>query len=78
MSNAAQKAEERLKEAIPHLSPKKLEQVVDFADYLRSREEWEATMELLNDPKMRKDIEEGMEQTRRGETHRWRDIQKNV
>ncbi len=75
MSNAVKK---RLEDTISRLSQKKLEMVADFAEYLRSREEWEATMELLSDPGMRRDIEEGIEQSRRGETHSWREIQKDV
>ncbi|MGC9328745.1 MAG: hypothetical protein ACP5I1_14010 [Candidatus Hinthialibacter sp.] len=78
MSVSTRKIEERLKKVIGQLSPKKLEQVADYAEYLRSREDWEATMELLSDPGMRQDIEEGMEQAQKGETHSWREIQKNV
>ena len=51
---------------------------MDFAEYLHSREQWEATMELLNDPGMRSDIEEGLEQAQCGETHSWRDIRNHV
>lgn len=69
---------ERLAKTITNLSNQKLEQLTDFAKYLHSREEWEATMELLNDPGMRSDIEEGLEQAQCGETHSWRDIQNHV
>ncbi len=78
MSIATQKLEDRLKKTIECLSPEKLEQVVDYAEYLHSRDEWDATMELLSDPGMRRDIEEGIQQLKKGETHSWRDIQKNV
>ncbi|MEW6235104.1 MAG: hypothetical protein AB1656_06930 [Candidatus Omnitrophota bacterium] len=70
--------QKRLDDALPLLSSKQQELLADFADYLKSREEWEATMELLSDSKMKREIEEGMEQVRRGETHSWRHIRKNV
>jgi len=70
--------EQRLKAVIDELPPKKLEQLADYAEYLKSREEWIATLELLNDPSMRKDIEEGRAQATRKEGRRWREIQQRV
>ena len=52
--------------------------MADFVEYLKSREEWEATQELIANPAMRKDVEEGRAQAARGEGHPWREIQKNV
>jgi hypothetical protein len=37
------------KEAIDVLSEKKVSVVLDFIDYLKEREEWEATVELFSD-----------------------------
>ncbi len=74
MSGATQKIEDRLRKTIAQLSPKKLEQVADYAEFLRSRDEWEATMELMSDPGMKRDIEEGIKQSTEGDTHSWRDI----
>jgi len=70
--------EQRLRSIIADLPPKKLEQLVDFADYLRSKEDWEATLELMNDPYMRKDVDEGRSQAAHGEGRKWREIQKHV
>ena len=69
---------QRLEVVLSELPPNKLEQVVDFAEYLKSREEWDATLELLNDPDMRRDIEEGREQAKRGEGRSWREIKNSV
>lgn len=69
---------ERLREAAEVLPTRTLAQLVDFASWLRDREEWEATQELLCDPGMRRDIDEGHEQAVRGETRDWRDIQRDA
>jgi hypothetical protein len=63
--------QDRLHAALAELPPKKLEQVLDFAEYLKSREEWDATMELMSDSGMRRDVEEGMGQAARGEGRPW-------
>ena len=67
------KAQQRLSEAVEGLSEQKLEEVIDFAQYLRSRDEWEATQELLSDPGMRDDIAEGLKQDRKGDTLGWQE-----
>jgi hypothetical protein len=54
---------------------KRLEQLVDYAEYLKSREEWDATLELMNDPSMRQDLDEGQKQSALGEGRKWREIQ---
>jgi PHD/YefM family antitoxin component YafN of YafNO toxin-antitoxin module len=72
------RVEERLEVLLSALPPQKLRQIADYAEYLKSREEWEATRELLSDPGMRKDVEEGRAQAKRGNGARWRDIQRRV
>jgi hypothetical protein len=67
--------QERLRSAIAELPPKKLEQLVDYAEYLKSREEWDATLELMNDPSMRQDVDEGRKQSDLGEGSKWRKVQ---
>lgn len=71
-------ARQRLETALEGLPAKKMEQIADYAEYLKSREEWEATMEIVNDPVMRKDAEEGRAQAQRGEGRPWREVQKRV
>jgi len=65
---------ERLREAAEALPTATLAQLVDFAAWLRDREEWEATRELLDDPGMRSDVLEGRNQASRGEGVSWREI----
>ncbi len=63
------------------LAARKLEALTDdkvasalaFLSYLECQEEWIATQELLSDPGMRADIEEGLAQAARGEGRSWRD-----
>jgi len=78
VSSKRKQMEERLASVIAALPTQKLAQLADFAEYLKSREAWEATLELLNDPAMRRDVEEGRAQAARGEGHRWREIQPRV
>ena len=56
----------------------KLTLLMDFAEYLKSKEEWDATQELMNDAGMSKDTLEGREQAQRGESRTWRDIKSYV
>lgn len=65
----------RLQELGAALPAASLQQLLDYATYLFSREEWEATQELLSDPGMRADVLEGREQARRGEVRPWRQAQ---
>ncbi len=70
--------QERLEAILAELPPEKLEQVADFAEYLKSREAWNATQELMSDPAMRADVEEGRAQAARGEGRSWREVQRSV
>jgi PHD/YefM family antitoxin component YafN of YafNO toxin-antitoxin module len=69
---------ERLEALLAELPSDKLALLVDFAEYLRDRKEWEATWELLSDPKMRKDVMEGRRQAEQGKGKPWREVQKRV
>jgi len=72
MRTTRRSLEERLGEIAGALPLKRLRQLVDFAQYLSSREEWEATLELLSDPGMARDIEEGKAQASKGEGRNWK------
>ncbi len=69
---------ERLEAALAELPSDKLALLVDFAEYLRDREEWEATLELLSDPKMRRDVMVGQRQAAQGKGKPWREVQRRV
>ncbi len=78
MPPAVKSLQRRLEAVIVQLPPDKLALLVDFAEYLRDREEWEATWELLSDPAMRRDVEEGRQQAAQGKGRPWREVQKRV
>ncbi len=69
---------ESLVETARSLPTATLGKLLDFAAYLRSREEWEATQELLADPETRAQVLAGRDQARRGEGRPWREIQRGV
>jgi len=78
MAISRTKIKERLEIAIEDLPMNKLLQVIDFAEYLKSHDEQEATLELMNDPGMSQDVNEGREQAVLGEGRAWREVQKDV
>ncbi len=47
---------DRLLEEVESLSEERIKALADFAAYLREREEWEATAEILGDMEMAQDI----------------------
>ena len=69
---------ERLEAILIDLPPQKVEQVIDFATYLKSKEQWEATQELMLDPGMKEDIDAGKRDAIKGNVKSWREIKKNV
>ncbi len=65
-------------EKIRRISPRKLPIVLDFLSYLEDREGWNATMEILSDPQMRRDVEEGLKQAKRKQGTPWREIRAKI
>lgn len=74
MATTSSKVRERLETAIASLPAKKLEQLLEFAEFLRSREDWDATLELTGDAGMLRDVREGRSQASRGEGRSWRNV----
>lgn len=68
----------RAREAIDFLSDKKAYIVLDFIDYLREKEEWEATDELLSDKKLLMDYKSARDEIEKGNTVKWKAIKRNV
>ena len=78
MATTSTKVKQRLESAIASLPTKKLEQLLEFAEFLRSREDWEATLELTGDPEIFRDVKEGRSQAARGEGRSWRNVKKAI
>ena len=68
----------KAKEAIETLSDTKARVALDFINYLREREEWDATAELLSDKKLLMDYKAAREEIKKGNTIKWKDIKRNV
>ena len=65
-------------DAISKLPEDRLQEVVDFAEYLERKEEVEATQEILSDKKLLEGIKAGIEDLKAGRIKQWRSIRKNV
>ena len=78
METTTKTAHQRLEKSLTVLTPQQIEQLADYAEYLQSKEEWEATQELLCDSEIKQEIDEGLEQIRKGQTRPWREFRKNV
>lgn len=78
MNPIGETAQIRLQKSLSVLTPQQIEQVADYAEYLHSKEEWEATQELLSNPKMRQAVEEGLQQIQEGKTRPWREFRNDV
>ena len=63
MSNLREKAHE----IVDTISEKKLAEIIDFLEYLKIKEEIEATNEILNDKKMVESIQKGLIQFKNNE-----------
>jgi PHD/YefM family antitoxin component YafN of YafNO toxin-antitoxin module len=58
---------ERAHQIIDSLSDTKIGEVLDYLEYIRIREELEATQEILDNKKLMESIEKGLAQFRAGE-----------
>lgn len=68
----------QLKKAVETLSDKKAVVALDFVDYLKEREEWEATEEILSDKNLLRDYKAAKEEIKKGNTVKWKTIKRNV
>lgn len=77
-TTTSSKMKKQLESVIEGVPPKQLGKLLDFAEFLKSREDWAATRELLKDPGMARDVEAGRAQAARREGRAWRDVRLNV
>lgn len=67
-----------LERVVAELPASGVREVLDFATYLRSRQEWDATQELLAEAGMRADVQEGRDQARQGRGKPWQTLRKKA
>jgi hypothetical protein len=63
---------------IRELSAKKLKVAVDFLTYLRAKEDWDATLEILEDPALSRSLKRGQRDLKAGRWSRWQDVKRRV
>jgi hypothetical protein len=69
---------EKAHKIVDIISEKKLAEVIDFLEYLKVKEEVEATNEILDDKKFLELIQKGLIQIEKGELIDFEDVVKNV
>ncbi len=62
------KVRQAIKDVLSDLPEDRLEEALSFLNYLRFREEWEATQEILQDKKLMRSWRRGKRQAERGQT----------
>ena len=65
-------------EIIENISDRKIAEVVDFLEYLKIKEEVEATNEILSDKKLLDSIQKGLAQIKSGELVELDDVIEDV
>ena len=58
---------ERAHRIIDSISDKRIEQILDYLEYIRIKEELEATEEIVNDHKLMASIQKGIQELKAGE-----------
>lgn len=69
------------KKAIDELSEEKVKVVIDFIDYLKEKEEMEATLEILSSRELMAQIEEAEKAIKKGKLDEfvpWEKVKRNV
>lgn len=75
MDNSLRKKAEKI---ISELSDQKLAQIIDFLEYVKLKEELEATEDILNDKKLIEQIKKGIEEDKNGEVFDLKSIIEDV
>lgn len=65
-------------EIVDAISEKKMAEVVDFLEYLKIKEEFEATNEIISDKKLLAAFEKGVKQAKKKETIPLEDVIEDV
>ncbi|MCB2290052.1 hypothetical protein LGK97_09760 [Clostridium sp. CS001] len=69
---------EKAHEIIDAISEKRVAEVIDFLEFLKSKEELEATNEILNDSSIMESIRKGLKEIRNDDLVDLEDVIENV
>ena len=69
---------EKAHEIVDRISEKKQAEVIDFLEFLKIKEEIEATNEILDDKKLLESIQKGLIQSNNGDLFSLEDVVKDV
>ena len=78
MNKTATFKEKKLFADFERLSKKRKKEVADFVEYLKAKEELEATKEILRDKDFLNSIMRGDEDFKAGQFKRWSEVRENV
>ncbi|MEW6040036.1 MAG: hypothetical protein AB1633_00765 [Elusimicrobiota bacterium] len=78
MNRQLLETKEKVKEVLESLPKEKIEQALDYLQYLKDRQEWEATIEIARDKKLMESIRKGKRDIKEGKWVSWEDIKRNV
>ncbi len=68
----------KVAEGLRQLTPRQVKEVFDFMTYLRIKEEWEATQEVLSDKDLLKSIQRAERDVKAGRVKAWEEIREDV
>lgn len=69
---------EKAHEIIDTISEKRVAEIIDFLEYLKIKEELEATNEILDDKNLMESIQKGLKEAEDGEVLNLDDVIENV
>lgn len=76
--SATARLKEKAISTIERLPQKRLKEVIDFVEYLESKESIEATEEILADKTLLNGIKKGIDDLNAGRYKPWREVRRNV
>ena len=78
MTQTATQQQQMVRALLRRLPKAKLQVAVDFLTYLSTKEEWDATLEILHSPRLVQSLRRGQRDLQHGRWHRWEDVKRRV
>ena len=78
MTQTATQQQQTVRALLRRLPKAKLQVAVDFLTYLSTKEEWDATFEVLSSPALLTSLKRGQQDLRQGRWVRWAAVKRRV